>query len=450
MVDTTQVLIVPVFQLAVWRPELVLAVTVLLGLVGLRSRLVVLAGLAVAAGLAVTTMPAEAVAPLGPHFVVDGEAALARLVVIAMALVVQLGLRPRDDAAGGTLALATLGCVWLAEATTLAGLLVAVVAVITGACLTARFAVSPADRPAVAQWLGTAGLGFGVLAFAGTLWCGVTGSLDLAAGPAALALRPSLPPTTLPVLLNLVGVGLTLALLGEPGRFHRGEGRLLAPVLTGWITVAPALALVVMLGRVVGEVSTAPLLAAVPGLVVGLAGVLVIGGFVAALAQPRLERRLAWGAVGQIGMALLGFVVLADRSLPLLLLLVVAPAQLGAMLLLGSLAPGKSGGRWRDPQLVILTGLLISLAALPPLAGWRPRLDLFGALLAGDRYPAPALAVVGTLMGCLVYLRPLVELWREDMGDTDVEVGSPVVSTLVAAGLLAMLLGWGFGLVGLP
>ena len=99
---------------------------------------------------------------------------------------------------------------------------------------------------------------------------------------------------------------------------------------------------------------------------------------------------------------------------------------------------------------MILTGLLISLAALPPLVGWRPRLDLFGALLVGDRYPALGLAVVGTLMGYLVYLRPLVELWREDMGDADVEVGSPVMPTLLAAGLLAVLLGWGLGLVALP
>ena len=447
MVDATQVLTVPAFQLAVWRPELVLAATVLVGLVGWRSRLVVLAGLAVAVGLAATTMPAEAVAPLGPHFVVDGEAALVRLVIIAMALVVQLVLRPRDETAGATLALATLGCVWLAEATTLAGLLVAVVTVIIGAGVTALFAVSPAGRPAVAQWLGTAGLGFGVLAFAGTLWCGVTGTLDLAVGPAALALRPSLPPNTLPVLLALLGVGLALALLGEPGRFHRGEGRLLAPVLTGWITVAPALALVVMLGRVLREVIAAPPVAVVPGLVVGLAGVLVIGGFVVALAQPRLERRLAWGAVGQVGLALLGFMVSPDRSLPVLMLLVFAPAQLGAMLLAGSLAPVSSGGRWRDLQLVILTGLLISLAALPPLAGWRPRLELFGSLLAGERYPALAVVAVGTLMGCLVYLRPLVELWREDTGDAEAGEGSPLVPALVAVGLLVGLLGWGVGLV---
>jgi NADH-quinone oxidoreductase subunit N len=459
MVGGAQVLTVPVPQLAVWRPELVLVATVLASLAGLvwpRARLqpVVTAGLALATGLAATSIAAAAVAPLGPHFVVDGPAALVRLVVVSLALVVQLVWRPRDARAGGMLALAALGCSLLGEAATLAGLLTAVAAAVLGGGLAAWFASARAGRVASAQWLATAGLGFGILVFAGTLWCGVAGTLELAAVPAALADRPSLPPLVLPILLSLTAAGLALALLGEPGRFRPEGDHDPHPLLAAWLTAAPPLALAVLLQRLVGGVEPVAFLAVVPPLAVCFAALLMGVGFVAALAQDRLSRRLAWAALGQVGLALMGYaspMKAAAIGTPVTMLLAMAPAHLGAMLLAEPPGRASGGSRWREPQLMILSALLISLAALPPLAGWRPRLELFAGFQAGEQRTALVVAAAGALLAVVVYLRPVIDLWREAPADGDATSRAPgwapAVPTLLAAALLAGVLCWGLGLL---
>ena len=51
---------------------------------------------------------------------------------------------------------------------------------------------------------------------------------------------------------------------------------------------------------------------------------------------------------------------------------------------------------------------MLSLAGLPPVAGFLGKLFLFWASLSQDQYLLLILALISTLLGCVYYLRVLV------------------------------------------
>jgi NADH-quinone oxidoreductase subunit N len=445
-VGGAEVLSIPPLELAAWRPELTLALTALLALVvGLRTapvaRLLTVAGLALAAGLAWSDLAAAggaaAAEPWGAHLTVDAVARLVRRALLLAALLVWLAWRPGDARAGGGLALSALGACWLAGAATVTGLLLAVAVMVTGGSLLGWLGAAGAtSRNAVGRWHRTASLGFAGLAAALALLAGLAGSLSLEQLLPSLADRPTLPPLTLPLLLALAAVSLALAVLGEPGRFHGGGGEVVPPAVTGWLTAAPALGLAGVLHRVLVGVPPAPPLAGVPDLVALLAGVLVVGGFLAALAQTALVRRLAWAAGAHVGLALLAVTATATGSDPALApapgLQAFAAAQVIALVLAGVATTGRVPRLLRAPVAVALALALLSLAAVPPLPGWGARRELLDALLAAGRWPALGLAITGTLMGYAVYLRPLMDLWRFAAGGESAPAAAAVAGSAPA------------------
>ena len=384
---------------------------------------------------------------MGPHFVVDGLSTTVRLVALIGALLTALNLSTDRVRGVAVVPLSALGVILLASAVTVGGLLLSVAATVLGGSLAAWFSAPVPARPAVRRWHGTATVGF-ALTFAGAvLWSGLSGTLHLDRALADLAVRPSLPPLALPTVLAILGVGLALALLGEPGRFRNDRAAVPAP-LTAWLTFAPPLGLVALLGRLLQRPPEAPTLAVLPELFAAFAGVLIVAGFAAALVQRDLGRRLAWAAAGQVGLALLGFATLvpdAGARAALSQLVVFAPAQLGALLLVRELsAHERRAPRW-TPAAVLLSVFLVSLAALPPLAGWRPRFELLGALMGGDLPVVGGLAAVGTWLGCAVYLLPLGRLWREGEGDAAAGETGSWMGVVTAVVLLAVVVAWGVG-----
>lgn len=461
------VLHLPEVHLSLWRPELALVVTLLLGLVAsVRPRPwlrpLMAGGLAVALWLAldawspaawtlVEASPLQAVRPLGPHFAVDAVAGLVRVVVLATSLLTVLNLRTGDPRAAVLVPVSALGIIGLSQAATTGGLLLAVAVTILGGSLAAWTATAAMSRPTVRHWHLTATLGFMLLAAGVVLWSGLAGSLELAASLDQLALRPYLPPLALPSILALLAVGLVLALLGEPSRF----GAAVPPALACWLTTMPPLGLIALLLRLLQQPPAAPPLAAIPQVLTVAAGILIVGGFLAAMVQADLARRLSWAAAGQAGLALVGFSTLsiAGGSAALLHLLVLVPAQFGALLVAALVADLPAAQRRRHLLMFLLAALLLGLAALPPVAAWRPRFVLLQTLLAGDHLVGAGLVLLGTLLGCVVYLWPLVTLWLAEPGDQVPADAAPIawsqaaLPVLTAAAMLGLLLVGGVGLL---
>lgn len=497
-----------------WLPELIVAGTVLLGFlvvsIGDRSgggaagaggsvtrvragravTTLLLAGLVAAAVPALPRWPAPAIHPLGPHFTIDATVSLVRFAILIATFLTVLNL-PGDKGGRGAvmLVVAALGLILLAEAATLGGLLLAVAVFIIGAGLAAWFHAAAAGRAAVRRWHLTSTVGFSLLAFGAVLWSGLAGALDIALSLVNLASWPFQPPLALPVILGMLGVGLALVLLGEPGRFAPDSGAaqydddpgpqgqqerhsailpLLPFALTGWLTAVPALAFAALLQRMLQGVPPVEPLGILPDLVTSSAVVLLLGGYLAAVTRRSLERRLAWAATGQVGLALLGFSALAGsaaQTAVLPVLLVFAAAQLGAMILAGAGGASRCVRPACRPAPILMATMLLALAALPPMAGWRPRLVLMQELVAAGQHLGAGLVIAGTLLGCFVYLRPLVDLWRMDPAAADLDkaggddhavaaadagdhAAGTVAALLSAASLLALLLAWGTGLLG--
>ncbi len=376
---------------------------------------------------------------------------LVTILVVSLLVVLNLPRGSRRAAAG--LGLAALGTTALGQATTVDAMLLGLALTIAGGTLATRLALVPDAEPAgpgvvadpaaaagARRWHATATFGFALAAVGAALFSGLGGSLTLAVALDDLVARPAPLPLAVPVALTLLGVGLGLALLGEPGRL----GGAMPPALIGWFTTVPALALVAFLARLLAT----PAAASMSPLVTAAAALLVLAGFLAATVQPNLERRLAWAASGQVGLALFGCAALgqdgADAARQHMLFFV--PAQLAALLVAGVVSTLPTDLRRRHLLAFLLAALLLALAALPPLAGWRPRLELVQVLVAADRGPTAALVLAGTLLGCVVYLRPLVDLWRPPAGSDATGDAMPTGPVLTAAALLALLLAWGLGL----
>lgn len=423
-------------DLMAWRSELMLALVVALGLLvpGGRPQIrwtLTLGGLALAVGLALPPWPIGPVAPLGPHLLVDGLTVASRLVVLLLALAAVASWPASRGAPAPSLALSALGLLLMIEAVTMPALLLGCVLAGLGAVQVRQGAGLP-----VAAVHALVGQGFAIAAFAGVLWCGLGGSVDLAAARDGIAARPTLPAGAVPLVLGLLLLGLVLSCLAPlRGADERGAERLGA-----WFATAPLVALAAVPYRLLMPLPLVPTLTGAPVVMMVLGGVLAIAALVAALGQDDPRRRLLNAAPGLLGLAWLGYanVVPDDAVSAAVTGLLAAVLALAAGLLL--LPRVRRAWPWR----LGVTVALLGLASVPPLVAWRPRFALIEALLVSDALLACGLVSVATLLGLMVYLQPAVELWRAGPDQDDATHDNPA-GTVLAWLLLLIVVVWGLG-----
>lgn len=423
-------------DLTAWRSELMLALVVALGLLvpggrpGVRWSLT-LGGLAVAVGLALPPWPVGPVAPLGPHLLVDGLTVASRLVVLLLALASVATWPASRGAPAPSLALSALGLLLMIEAVTMPALLLGCVLAGLGAVQVRQ----ASGFPVVAAHA-LVGQGFAIAAFAGVLWCGLGGSVDLAAAREGLAGRPTLPAGTVSLVLGLLLLGLVLSCLAPlRGAAERGADR-----YDAWFATAPLVALAAVPYRVLMPMPLAPTLTGAPVVMMVLGGVLAIAALVAALGQDDPRRRLLTAAPGLLGLAWLGFAsVVPDDA--------VNAAVTGLLASVLALAAGlallpRVGLAW--PWRLGVTVALLGLASVPPLVVWRPRFALIEALLVSDALLACGLVSLATLLGMLAFLQPAAGLWRAGREVPEAAHDNPAGAVLAWL-LLLTVVAWGLG-----
>jgi NADH-quinone oxidoreductase subunit N len=173
-------------------------------------------------------------------------------------------------------------------------------------------------------------------------------------------------------------------------------------------------------------------------------------GNLAAIAQTSLRRLLAYSAIGHAGYMLLGIIGHTQQSLSALLYYVItyALASLGAFGILGALE-GEGIDRIEDlrglsrraPGLAIcLMIFMLSLAGIPPLAGFFAKFYIFSAALSA--YPSLGLlwlvllAIAMSAVSLYYYLRVLKAAWVA----ADVAAESPAIRTPLVTRLALWLL----------
>jgi multicomponent Na+:H+ antiporter subunit D len=181
-----------------------------------------------------------------------------------------------------------------------------------------------------------------------------------------------------------------------------------------------------------------------PLLALAAAATMLAGGL-GALAHWDLRRIAAFQVVGGVGFMLAGLAIGTPLALAASVLYVVNDVFVKANLFLlvgairrrgGSFALAELGGLWkRDPLLAILFGAVaLSLAGLPPLAGFWGKFLVLQAALEGGAAWLAAVALVAGLLNLIVMLR----IWTEAFWKA-APVGAPAPDALDGSARLLML-----------
>ncbi|MBU9889149.1 MAG: NADH-quinone oxidoreductase subunit N [Candidatus Omnitrophica bacterium] len=247
-----------------------------------------------------------------------------------------------------------------------------------------------------------------------SLLYGAAGSLTLPAIGESLLSAPFRPLAHASVLFFFVGLGFKISMapfhLWAPDVY---EG---APTpVTAFLTVAPkALGFAVFM-RVLATVFT-PTWAHWGVLLTALSMLTMTLGNVTALSQNNIKRFLAYSSIAQAGYILMGMAVFSDlgRQSVLVYLLAYLFTNLGAfaVVVLVSERTGSedlaayAGLSERSPfAAAALTVFLLSLAGIPPLAGFIGKYYVFAAAIQGKFIVLTVVAAVNSVIAAYYYFR---------------------------------------------
>lgn len=301
-----------------------------------------------------------------------------------------------------------------------------------------------------------------VMAYGLTFLYGLTGSLNLRMIGAALSGADKV---WVAVALGFILVGFGFEITMVPFQFWAPdvfEGAT-APA-AGFISVVPKIAAFAILIRFLLETMRHGLLGW-PILIAVLSGVTMTFGNLVALRQDSIKRMLAYSSIAQAGYVLMGVAVAARSkgAVPAInfYLLAYLLMNLGAFVVVAAVERtsgsdarrGMRGlGRRAPWPAVVLTLALLSLAGIPPLAGFAGKVFLLSAAINGGMVWLAVIAAINMTVGLVYYVRVIAEMYfQPDEGMMPVAPGwgyavAMAISTLgtILFGVLpALALGYG-------
>jgi NADH-quinone oxidoreductase subunit N len=180
-----------------------------------------------------------------------------------------------------------------------------------------------------------------------------------------------------------------------------------------------------------------------------LAALSVIVGSVLAIAQTDIKRMLAYSSIAQAGFILTGLVAGDATGIRAALFYLIAYASMtlgafGVVMLVS--AEGEentsltsyAGLFRRSPVLAGLMSLfLLSLAGIPPTAGFIAKAGVFAAAIGAGAWPLAVIGVLASVVAAFFYLRVIVLMFmQEPQGDHEPD---PAVMPRVAIAIPAVL-----------
>ncbi|GEM47986.1 NADH-quinone oxidoreductase subunit N [Deinococcus cellulosilyticus] len=185
----------------------------------------------------------------------------------------------------------------------------------------------------------------------------------------------------------------------------------------------------------------------------------MIGGNMAALRQAEIKRALAYSAIAHSGYLGLALLAAPDLGIPALLyhLLGYTFANAGAFAVIamlqqddrGMLIPKMRGLYYRKPlHAISLAIFLLSLAGIPPFAGFVAKLVLFGAAFQSGYTAMTIIAIVTSMIAFVYYLRPAVLMFMPAEEPQSIEERSfpnstlTVLASVAATVVLGVLPNW--------
>ncbi|MFA5111138.1 MAG: NADH-quinone oxidoreductase subunit N [Desulfobaccales bacterium] len=277
------------------------------------------------------------------------------------------------------------------------------------------------------------------LTFGLALLYAMTGTLDIAGSLASTGTGP-LAVILLALALILTGIGFKISLvpfhLWTPDVYQGSP----API-TAFLSTGSKVALFAALLRFCLAAS-APIWDYAWPLLWALAVATMAVGNLTALYQTHVKRILAYSSIAQMGYLFMTLLAVKTGGLPALMfyLAVYALMDLGAFGIIGTFSEGEEdledlpdyqGLGYSHPwRAAIFATCLISLAGLPPTAGFMGKLLLFRAVLRADFIILAVLGILTVIVSIYYYMNVVVHLYMREQG-----AGTPVFAADLAIGL---------------
>ena len=294
------------------------------------------------------------------------------------------------------------------------------------------------------------------LTFGIALLYAMSGSLQVAGSLAAALNYPDqLPVILLSLALILVGIGFKTSLapfhLWTPDVYQGAP----APV-TAFLSTGSKVALFAALLRF-AMLAPEPVWAyCLPGLWV-LAVLTMVVGNLTALYQTSVKRLLAYSSIAQMGYLFMTLLAVKQGGLPALLfyLTVYAVMDLGAFGLIGSFSPAQAqpdldkledyqGLGYSQPwRAAIFATCLISLAGLPPTAGFMGKLALFRAVLHADFVVLAVIGILTVIISLYYYFKVVAAMYLSPAAAGATVPAADLAVRLAGAVILILILWWG-------
>ena len=167
-------------------------------------------------------------------------------------------------------------------------------------------------------------------------------------------------------------------------------------------------------------------------------------GAVAAYGQTNIKRLLAYSSINNVGFALVGLAAGTPQGVSSVLfyMAVYVVMTLGAFLCVlwmrdengepvEDIAALSGLSQSRPAYAAAIAVFMFSLAGIPPLFGFWPKLLVFQAAVAAGLIPLAVAAIVGTVVGAYYYLRIVKVMYMDEAGQPFGRVRQPVQGALI-------------------
>jgi NADH-quinone oxidoreductase subunit N len=422
--------------------------------------LIALAGIAIS-GLFLFRLRGIEFSAYGGMLILDPFAVFFKLIfLIAAALSIAISLRYLDierENHGEYYALilfATMGMMFMAGAVDLVTLYIGLETMAIATYVLVGFLRSnQRSNEASMKYFLLGAFSSGILLYGMSLLYGISGSTKFVDIAEALSQRPLNDPISLMAMITL-SAGVFFKIAAVP--FHQWtpdayEG---APTsITAFMSVAVKAASFAMMVRIF-MIAVYPLRPQWVPMMTAVAVLTMTVGNIAAITQSNVKRLLAYSSISHAGYILIGFVAGNDTGLTAipLYLLIYTFTNLGAWAVIvalrrkdviGEHIDDMAGLFFKHPTSAILMLIfLLSLAGIPPTAGFIAKYYLFAAAIETGHTVLAVIAVLNAAISIYFYLRIVVSMFMREATEKTGLVFSPgITMSLAVAIFFTMLIG---------
>jgi NADH-quinone oxidoreductase subunit N len=308
------------------------------------------------------------------------------------------------------------------------------------------------DRSAEAglKYFVLGGLASGILLYGISLLYGFTGTTAFSGVAAAFA-RDATPSIGLLFGLVFTLAGLAFKISAVPFHMWTPDVYEGAPTpVTAFFASAPKVAAVLLATRVCLD-AMEPALLAWRQIVIFAALASIFLGAVAAFGQTNIKRLLAYSSINNVGFALIGLAAGGPRgaSSVLFYMAVYVVMTLGAFLCVlrmrdqdgepvETLASLSGLSQTRPGLAAAIAIFMFSLAGIPPLFGFWPKLLVFWAAVDAGLVALAVAGIIGTVVGAYYYLKIVKIMYFDAPGAPYGRVRAPVETALIFLAALAV------------